>query len=208
MVSAIVAVVFMLAVVMLVSWLGGGRKWAFRTMLGLLVLGLLGAGGVFGYVLWTEKTAEHQRQRIHECAVAKIATAQCETAPAGVNAPPGSLICPLYRLNENDAPEQEAAALAAAEQACRAEMNPEEEPLHQQVSEYRQKHGIKPPESLLDQVIREGNCADKVRQRYPGAYNDLDDATLVKKVLAKYPKYCEANSGDPPGWEPVIEGIR
>ena len=35
------------------------------------------------------------------------------------------------------------------------------------------------------------DCAAKVRTFYPRAYDDLDDATLAKKVLAKYPTYCE-----------------
>ncbi len=49
-------------------------------------------------------------------------------------------------------------------------------------------------------------CADKIRKKYPTAYTDLNDATLIKKVLAKYPTYCDVPS-DPPGWEPAIEGI-
>jgi hypothetical protein len=64
----------------------------------------------------------------------------------------------------------------------------------------------KPRGDIFDQLV--GECAAKVRKDYPGAYDDLDDTTLTKKVLAKYPKYCEPNSGDPPGWKPVIEGIR
>lgn len=31
----------------------------------------------------------------------------------------------------------------------------------------------------------------KIRAKYPGAYDDLDDATLTKKVLAKYPQYSD-----------------
>ena len=30
---------------------------------------------------------------------------------------------------------------------------------------------------------------DKIRAKYPGEYDDMDDATLTKKVLAKYPEY-------------------
>src|SRR5215831_17382821 len=37
---------------------------------------------------------------------------------------------------------------------------------------------------------RNRECAAKVRSTYPGAYNDLDDATLAEKTLAKYPT-CE-----------------
>lgn len=84
--------------------------------------------------------------------------------------------------------------------------------MQQQVGEYRRQHGInestsaRPQGDIFDQVVTD--CAAKVRGKYPRAYDDLDDSTLVKKVLAKYPRYCDAHSGDPPGWQPVIEGIR
>jgi hypothetical protein len=32
---------------------------------------------------------------------------------------------------------------------------------------------------------------DKIRALHPGAYDDMDDATLTKKVLAKYPQYSD-----------------
>lgn len=35
----------------------------------------------------------------------------------------------------------------------------------------------------------EQTLAERVRARYPGAYDDLDDATLEAKILAKYPVY-------------------
>jgi hypothetical protein len=35
-------------------------------------------------------------------------------------------------------------------------------------------------------------CAARVRTLYPHAYDDLDDDTLTKKVLAKYPDYCDS----------------
>lgn len=145
MASAIAAVVFVVAMVLLVSWLGSGRKWAFRTMLSLLVLGLLGACGVFGYVLWTEKSAERQRQRIHECAIDKIARARCVSQePQPLTARPAIPssgpwekykrktdlskevvwdVCPPYMLAENPTPEQEADAMTAAEKACWAEIS-------------------------------------------------------------------------------------
>lgn len=34
---------------------------------------------------------------------------------------------------------------------------------------------------------RNRECAARVRAAYPGAYDDLDDATLTEKTLAKYP---------------------
>jgi hypothetical protein len=226
--SLTIAIIVVLA--LLVSWLGGGRKWAFRTMLSLLILALLGGSGIVLYAYWTGKSAERRTQKLHECAVAKIATARCEPQPSSKAKPEHGPwekyqnkadiskevvwdICPPYELPDNPTLEQENAALVAAEQACKVEAGTAEKTLHEQVSEYRRQHGIKettaavaPQGDIFDQVVRE--CAAKVRKRYPGAYDDLDDATLVKKVLAKYPKYCEPNSGDPPGWEPVIEGIR
>ena len=138
----------LIALALLVSWLGGGRKWAFRTMLSLLVLAFLTGCGVFGYVLWTEKSAERQRQRIHQCAVAKIATARCEQPPSTEPSPADLKpyekkaehgpwekyrekdveivwdVCPPYMLPDNATVVQEAAALTAAEEACQAEMNP------------------------------------------------------------------------------------
>jgi hypothetical protein len=225
-----------IALALLVSWLGGGRKWAFRTMLALLVLAFIIGCGVFGYVYWTEKSAQRQSQKIHECAVAKIATARCEQPPSAESSPADLKqyekkadhgpwekyrekdveivpdICPPYMLPDNATVVQEAAALTAAEQECQEEMNPSEKPLREQVSEYRRQHGIKetaavkPQGDIFDALVKK--CGAKVRRKYPGSYDDLDDSTLVKKVLAKYPKYCEANFGDPPGFEPVIEGIR
>src|SRR6185312_12984609 len=40
------------------------------------------------------------------------------------------------------------------------------------------------PQPLNDLVAR-------VRAKYPGAYDDMDDATLTKKILAKYPEYSD-----------------
>src|SRR5215469_7736121 len=76
------AAVLVFALVLLVSWLGGRRKWAFRAMLSLLIVGFLGVVGFLGYGLWSERTAERQRLRLHECAIAKIATAKCVSSQA------------------------------------------------------------------------------------------------------------------------------
>lgn len=35
------------------------------------------------------------------------------------------------------------------------------------------------------------HCAQTIRARYPGAYDDMDDATLVTKAEIKDPKYCD-----------------
>jgi hypothetical protein len=208
--------IFVIAILaLLASWLGGGRKWAFRTMLSMLILALLVGCGVLLYAYWTGKSAERRAQKLHECAIAKVADANCD-----VVSPKGTMRCPAYMLFDDPTPQQEEEAMAAAERECRAEMNRTEKSLHEQISEYRREHGIKEPAKSVDydalakkagaikSTLDPAACAAKVRKAYPGAYNDLDDATLMRKVLAKYPKYCETNSGDPPGWEPVIEGIR
>lgn len=41
------------------------------------------------------------------------------------------------------------------------------------------------------QPIQSQTLAGMVRAKYPGAYDDLDDATLEKNVLAKYPQYSD-----------------
>ena len=241
------AILVIATLALFVSWLGGGRKWTFRTMLSLLILALLGGSGFLLYTYRTEKFAERRAQELHECAIDKIARAQCEQQPAetgpwekyrektddskgkdraktDVSKEVWHDVCPLYALPENPTVMQETAALTAAEEACQAEMNPTEKTLHEQVSEYRRAHGIKEPvrsdvddASRLDALAGKAGaikntlgtaaCAAKVRKKYPGAYDSLDDATLTRKVLAKYPRYCEAKSGGP-GFEPVIEGIR
>jgi hypothetical protein len=232
-----------IALALLVSWLGGGRKWAFRTMLSLLVVALLGGSGMFAYAYWMQKSGERRARKLHECAVAKIATARCEQPQAATkwekyrektldselekyrvrtdDSKGVAWDCPPYMLPDNATVVQEAAALTAAEQACQVEVNPSEKPLQEQVSEYRREHGIKEPAKsdvdydalakkagAIKSTLGTAACAAKVRKKYPGAYDDLGDATLTKKVLAKYPDYCDDNFGDPPGFEPVIEGIR
>lgn len=229
---ALALVIGVVALALLVSWLGGGRKWAFRTMLSLLVLSLLTGAVVGGYAYWTEKSAEGRRQKIHECAIDKIARARCEQFPSTATSAENSknvehgpwekyrrkddapkevvYLCPPYMLADHPTPEQENNAMTAAEKACWAEISPQQKSVTEQVSEYRRAHGIKQqttvkPQGDIFELVRE--CAAKVRKDYPGAYDDLDDATLTKKVLAKYPKYCDPNS-DPAGWKDVIEGIR
>src|SRR6266566_6930707 len=32
---------------------------------------------------------------------------------------------------------------------------------------------------------------DSIRAKYPGSYDDMDDATLTRQVLAKYPQYSD-----------------
>jgi hypothetical protein len=193
-----------------VGWLGGGRKWAFRTVLAVLVLVVIGVAATLIYTLWADKSAEHRAKKIHECAVAKVADPKCEEAPKDADFPAGAYICPLYTLGPNPTTQQEEEALSVAERECRAEMDPNEKSLHEQISDYKRQHVQGPwtkyqqaKGHIFDQVVKD--CAAKVRKKYPRAYSDLDDETLVKKVLAKYPHYCSVGEGDPPGWQPVID---
>lgn len=254
-----------------IGWLGGGRKWAFRTMLSAAILVGLGFAGIPLYGYWTERVAEHRNQKIHDCAIAKVAKAHCVPGgnvdyaalaakyggvPAGgasieqgkwqdykpptTGSPPGPWqkyakrggavpdkdpyaaiakpiiipdVCPAYMLFDNPTPEQEYAAIATAEQECRGEMDPKEKSLHEQISQYKREHGIAPKGADWFSANAPGEklspkaCAAKVRTFYPGAYDDLDDSTLTKKVLAKYPTYCDVTSS-PPDFIPDIKGIR
>jgi hypothetical protein len=192
-----------IALALLVSWLGGGRKWAFRTMLSLLVLGVLVGCGVLLYGYWASKSAERRAQKLHECVVAKIATARCEQPPSTESSPVDLKpyekktvdkwekyrekdveivpdICPPYMLPDNATVVQEAAALTAAEQACQVEMNPSEKPLQEQVSEYRRAHGIKEPaKSDVDY--------DVLAKKAGAIKSTLGTAACAAKVRKKYP---------------------
>lgn len=220
------SVLIFLVVVTIVAWLGGGRKWAFRALLSLLILFVVGIVGVVGYYTWDEHSANVRIKRLHACAVAKVADPKCVPAQRGGNVPNGALVCPVYLLPENPTPQQEEDALATAQKECEEEEG-RVTSLHDEISRYREQHGVKPDMQLDDPYASIAKpidpfaaiakpiktklslsvCAGKVRKKYPGAYNDMDDATLLKKVLAKYPTYCDVPN-DPPGWEPVIEGIR
>jgi hypothetical protein len=219
---ALAAVIVFLAFVAIVAWLGGGRKWAFRVLLSVLILFVVSAVGVVLYYLWDEHSAKVRNQKLHECAVAKVASRKCIPAPEGSEFK-GSLICPLYQLPDNPTPQQEEDAIAAAEKEC-VEEESKGKSLHDEISHYRELRGIKPPvdpfaaiakpidysaiaknSGAMKTTLSVTMCAAKVRKKYPDAYKDLDDAMLIKKVLAKYPTYCDVPN-DNPGWEPVIEG--
>lgn len=198
------AVLAALALLGFIGWLGGGRKWAFRTLLSVVVLVGIGAVGTLLYFYWTDKAVEHRAQKIHECAVAKIADPKCDKPAKDANLPKGSFECPAYILGVDATPEQEESSLLLAEQECRGEMDPKEKSLHEQLLQYKREHGIVVKESsqtgpwtkyqatgdIFDQVTRD--CAAEIRKAHPGSYDDLDDEKLTKKFLAKDPFYCIA----------------
>jgi hypothetical protein len=205
-----------LAVLGVLGWLGGGRKWAFRTILSALILAGVVVAGIFLYSYGTDKVAEHRKTKIHECAVAKVANPKCVPAPKDSDFPEGALECPVYTLAINATKEQEEAAITAAEEECISELDPNQKSLHEQIHQYRREHRIKEGVDVFDRLAPEKNskkradpkaCAAKVRKDYPRAYDDLDDETVVRKVLAKYPTYCDITSA-PPGFIPEVKDIR
>ena len=109
----------------------------------------------------------------------------------------------MYTLSDDASPQQEEEALAVAEQECKGEADPKEKSLHEQISQYRKEHGIRKSVGKLNAK----ECAAKVRSFYPRVYDDLDDATLTTKVLAKYPEYCD-DTKVPADSIPDIQGIR
>ena len=192
--------ILLLAVLGFVAWLGGGRKWAFRTLLATLILAVVGVIGAFLYIYFSEKAASHRAQEIHQCAIAKVVNARCIDVPDAQiegSSTKGVIECPSYFLDDSATKEQEESAVSAAEKECAAEVDPTQQSLHQEMVRYREEHNVKQEASLgkgwtvVKLRLNDKKCAEKIRTAYPKAYNDLSDSTLTKKTLAKYPTYCD-----------------
>jgi hypothetical protein len=156
-----------------------------------------------------------------------VVTTKGDTPWTDYNQHPNEVIwdvCPPYWLPDAPTSEQENAAIAAAEEECSGEIDPKQKSAHDQIVQYRQEHGIAQDankvkttdgasvqhdrwEKFAVKTLNTKDCAAKVRTFYPGAYDDLDDATLAKKVLAKYPTYCDVTKA-PPAFIPDIKDIR
>jgi hypothetical protein len=122
------------------------RNW--KLLLSAAILAGLGFAGILLYGYWTDRVAERRTQKIHDCAVAKVATAKC--------IPPNTRgdvfdqvgkdrfqVCDRYALSENPTAQEEDAAITAAEKECTAEMEPKQKSAHEQIEEYKRQHGIK-----------------------------------------------------------------
>lgn len=192
-----------------VAWLGGGRKWAFRTMAGALLLAGISIGGLLLYSYGSDKITEHRNRKIHECAIAKVAASNCEEDPADAAHPKVWFSCPAYTLFDDSTPEQEEAAVSLAERACAGEQDPSQRSIHEQITDFERTHristtglktatqaGTEAKGDVFDQLVKD--CALKIRKKYPRAYDDLDDEALVKKVAAKYPHFCTTGEGESP----------
>jgi hypothetical protein len=147
-------------------------------------------------------------QKIHSCAITKVATAKCKAGtPQSTELKKGTVVttkgdtpwtdytahpnevvwgvCPPYWLPNNPTSEQESAAIAAAEEECTGEIDPQQKSLHDQIVQYRQDHGRKEDATPIDYdslakkyggssaKLTGKECAAKVRTFYPGAYNDI-----------------------------------
>jgi hypothetical protein len=117
----------------------------------LLLVGLLAGGGILLYRYRVDKSAEHQAQNIHDCAVAKVATAKCTpSVPSGytpkqgeIDLSAGFVVCDSYVLHDNPTAQEEDTAITAAEKECTAEIAPKQKSAHEQIEEYKRQHGIK-----------------------------------------------------------------
>jgi hypothetical protein len=103
------------------------RKWK-----ALLLVVILAGTGILLYGYWTNRVAEHRsllkdqqqsevdvgfslQQKIHDCAVAKLATSKCDP-------PQGKFqVCDRYALSDNSIAQEEDAAISAAEKECATE---------------------------------------------------------------------------------------
>lgn len=52
----------------------------------------------------------------------------------------------------------------------------------------------------------QGSLAQRIRAKYPGAYDDLDDAALEKQVLVKHPEYADLAAKPPEAAKPPHGG--
>jgi hypothetical protein len=52
-----------------------------------------------------------------------------------------------------------------------------------------------------------GPLAQKIRAKFPGVYDDLDDASLEKAILAKYPDYADLAEPEPQAEEKSVGGF-
>ncbi len=118
---ALASALLFLAVVAIVAWLGGGKKWPFRALPSVLILFAVGVVCVVLYYIWDEHAARVRNRRLHECAVAKVAAPKCFPAQGGGGIPKGALVCPIYLLPENPTPQQEEDAIATAQRECEEE---------------------------------------------------------------------------------------
>lgn len=98
----------------------------------LLLVAVLAVTGILSYDFWTNNVAEGHKRHVHDCAVAKVAEKEtCTSRDKN-----GYKICDVLP------PQEEAAAVEAAERECSAEMDSKRKSVHEEIEEYKRQHGI------------------------------------------------------------------
>jgi hypothetical protein len=106
------------------------RKWK-----ALLLVAILAGAGILLYSYWTDRVAERRTQKIHDCAVAKVATSNCTTPNEF-----GFMMCEDYGYSPAEGQTADA-AIATAEKECTAEMGPKQKSAHDEIEEYNLSTG-------------------------------------------------------------------
>jgi hypothetical protein len=129
-------------------------KW--KVLLAAAIVAVLTFAGILLHAHWTERAseraAERRAQKIHDCAVAKVATAKCTPSapPPGyvrkkgeIDLSAGFEVCDSYALSDNSTAQEADKAIAAAEKECTAEIETKQKSAHEEIEEYKRQHGIK-----------------------------------------------------------------
>jgi hypothetical protein len=103
----------------------------------LLSVAILAAAGIALYGYWTGRVTERRARKIHDCAIAKVATGVwgCEPSEGQFQ------VCDS--LPKSPTARQEDEAIAAAEKQCASEIGTKQKSAHEQIEEYKRQHGIK-----------------------------------------------------------------
>jgi len=129
-------------------------RW--KTLLSAAILVAVVFAGILLHGYWTERAseraAERRAQKIHDCAVAKVATAKCTSSapPPGyvrkkgeIDLSGGFVVCDSYTLSDHSTAQEEDKAITAAEKECTAEIETKQKSAHEEIEEYKRQHGIK-----------------------------------------------------------------
>lgn len=103
----------------------------------LVFITVLAGSGILVYRSWNNMIVGRRTQKIHECAIAKVASAKCTPPDNG-----GFRVCDPYALPDNPTAQQENALIQAAEEECAASMRPKQKSAHEQIEDYKRLHGL------------------------------------------------------------------
>ena len=103
----------------------------------LLFIAVLASSATFVYHSWENWAIERRTQKIHDCAIAKVALAKC-TPPDHT----GFQVCDRYALPNDSTAQQESVSIKDAEEECAATMKPKQKSTHEQIEDYKRQHGL------------------------------------------------------------------